>query len=346
MQSYMWVLHTGAVVFLNFTSGVLHKGNAAIFSHKNCIMQRTVYTLFLSLFSVCALLAQQPQKIVFNSSDTLYGYYTITIPQTEKKKVLLVLMDGYGGNAVNFLTETGIDEAAYKKNIVTLCIPTGPRLYADTNIVALLNKAISQTLATYNIPKTKLVMGGFSSGGTILLRYAQMCSANPALYPAVPKMLFTCDSPVDLAGLYHSASKQLTNNFTGWWLDEARMIIDKLHSKFGEPATNKKAWQSINPFNSADTAAGNEKYLKGIAYRTYHDVDVEWQLQNRGRSLYHVNALDASELISRLQLGGHKNAQFIQSKIPGRRSNGQRHPHSWNIIDAAALMQWIEETMQ
>ncbi len=278
--------------------------------------------------------------------DTVYGYYTVTVPQSEKKDILLVLMDGYGGNATDFLTETVIDEAAFKKNIVTLCIPTGLRLYADTSIITLLNKAISQTLVTYNIPKTKLVMGGFSSGGTILLRYAELCSATPALYPAVPKMLFTGDSPVDLAGLYRSSKKQLANNFNGWWLDEARMITDKLRSKFNEPEANKKGWQSINPFNSVDTAAGNEQYLADIAYRTYHDVDVVWQLQNRGRSLYHVNALDASELISRLQLRGHTNAHFIQSKIPGRRSDGSSHPHSWNIIDAEELMQWIETTLR
>ena len=309
-------------------------------------MIRIIYTLFLVTLSSAGLLTQQPVKIVFNEKDSVYGYYTVAAPQSKKYDLLLVLLDGYGGNADNFWKETAIDEAAYKNNIVTLCIPTGLRLYADTSIIHLLNKAISQTLTAYNIPKTKLVMGGFSSGGTILLRYAELCNENPALYPAVPKILFTGDSPIDLAGLYRSAKIELEKNFTGWWLDEARMIIDRLYKDFGDPGENKKGWQTINPFNRADTAAGNEKYLTGIAYRTYHDVDVQWQLQNRGRSLYQVNALDASELISRLQLRGHKTAGFIQSKIPGQRSNGQRHPHSWNIIDADELMQWIEEGMK
>jgi hypothetical protein len=309
-------------------------------------MQRIIYTAFFLIFFLSSLSAQQPQKIVFNSKDTVYGYYTVTAPQSKKCDLLLVLLDGYGGDATRFLAETAIDDTAYHNNILTLCIPTGLRLYADTAIVDVLNNAIRTTLALYNIPHTKLVMGGFSSGGTIVLRYAELCSASPALYPAVPKMIFTGDSPVDLAGLYRSSKKQLDNNFAGWWLEEARMIIDKLYKKFGAPEANKKRWQVINPFNSADSTAGNEQYLRGIAYRTYHDVDVDWQLQNRGRSLYHINALDASELISRLQLRGHKNAHFIQSKIPGRRSNGQRHPHSWNIIDANELLQWIKTGMQ
>lgn len=309
-------------------------------------MQNKATVLFCFTFIVNSLFAQQPQKRVFNNRDTVYGYYTVIEPQSKKYDALLVLLDGYGGNAGNFLVETKIDEAAFENNILTVCVPTGLRLYADTGIIHLLNRTIRDMLTAYKIPKTKLVMGGFSSGGTILLRYAELCNANPAGYPAVPKMLFTGDSPIDLAGLYRSSKRELQKNFTGWWLDEARMIIDKLSGDFGEPETNKAGWQAINPFNAADTAAGNERYLAGIAYRTYHDIDVQWQLQNRRRSLYQANALDASELISRLQLRGHKTAGFVQSKIPGQRSDGRRHPHSWNIIDAEELMQWIKDTLQ
>ena len=299
-----------------------------------------ILIFFLACF-VNNLAAQQPVKKYFDYRDTVYGFYSIIEPQSKKPSALLVLLDGYGGNAANFLVETKIDEAAFANNILTVCVPTGQRLYADTAIINLLNKIIGDVLMTYKIPKTKLAMGGFSSGGTILLRYAELCNANPALYPAVPKMLFTGDSPVDLAGLYRSSKRELQKNFTGWWLDEAKMIIDKLFSQFGDPEKNKKAWQTINPFNVADTAVGNEKYLAGIAYRTYHNVDVQWQMENRGRSLYQTNALDASELISRLKLRGHKNADFVQSKISGQRSDGRHHPHSWNIIDAEELMQWI-----
>ncbi len=310
------------------------------------MQNKFILTFFVVIFSINSLHAQHPQKIVFNTKDTSYGFYSVIEPQSKKSDLLLVLLDGYGGNAVDFLNETKIDEVAFANNILTVCLPTGMRIYADTAIVNLLNSVVSKTLAEYKIPKTKMIMGGFSSGGTILLRYAEMCNENPAKYPAVPRMLFTGDSPVDLAGLYRSAKRELQKNFSGWWLDEARMIIDKLYKNLGDPLKNKKAWQNVNPFNAADTAVGNEKFLKEIEYRTYHDVDVEWQMENRGRSLYQVNALDASEFISRLKLRGQKGAAFIQSKTPGMRSDGRRHPHSWNIINADDLIKWVSESMK
>jgi pimeloyl-ACP methyl ester carboxylesterase len=206
-----------------------------------------------------------------------------------------------------------------------------------------MNTVLKKIITDYKIPANKVAIGGFSAGGTIALRYTELCKQYPALYPVSPSAVFTCDSPIDLGGLYHSAKRELEKNFEGWWLDESRMIIRTLGDQFGEPEKNAAAWGRFNPFNAADTAIGNEQHLMNTSYRTYHDVDVQWQLDNRGRSLYQINALDASELISRLRMRGNKRAEFIQSKIPGRRSNGQRHPHSWNIIDAVELIEWIRK---
>ncbi|HEX4852443.1 MAG TPA: hypothetical protein VFV08_16615, partial [Puia sp.] len=36
---------------------------------------------------------------------------------------------------------------------------------------------------------------------------------------------------------------------------------------------------------------------------------------------------------------------FISSKIEGRRNNGMRHPHSWNIVDEPELVTWIKDKL-
>ena len=77
-----------------------------------------------------------------------------------------------------------------------------------------------------------------------------------------------------------------------------------------------------------------------MAVRVYEDIDVEWQLKERRRSLYDTNILNASELINRLLLSGNNKAEFKTSKQPGQRSNGMRHPHSWSIVDEVECIQW------
>ena len=312
-----------------------------IFRHQTPAMIRHGWLLFLVTICVLRVNAQKTLQKVFNSKDKNYGYYTVIEPSGKPER-LLVLLDGYGGNASSFLAETEIDEEAYRNNILTVCLPTGVRLYADSSICGLITTTLKGIITEYKIPANKVAMGGFSSGGTIVLRYAELCKQNPSAYPVSPAAVFTGDSPVDLAGLYRSAKRELEKGFQGWWLDESRMIIQTLGDTFGQPDKTPTAWNAVNPFNAADTSKGNEQYLATIACRTYHDVDVEWQLKNRGRSLYQFNALDASELVSRLQLRGNNKAAFIQSKIPGMRANGQRHPHSWNIIEAKELVEWIK----
>ena len=301
----------------------------------------------LLLLISCNAKKESPQVIkkVFDPANSTHGFYTIIEPRSGKPDILLVLLDGLSGNAENFLPETRIDEVGYENNVLTVCIPTGIRLYPDSTILNRINTTIGEVINKYHIPKDRIAMGGFSIGGTIVLRYAELSKEDPVAFPFSPQAVFTGDSPIDLAGLYRSSKTELQKNFKGPWLDEARMIIDSLRGRFGEPENNKEAWQRINPFNATDTAIGNERYMVGIAYRTYHDIDVQWQLETRGRSLYQVNAPDASEMVSRLRLQGNRNASFIQSKIPGRLPNGQHQTHAWNIINAEELVEWLRASV-
>jgi hypothetical protein len=199
--------------------------------------------------------------------------------------------------------------------------------------------------ANYHLPKNKFAIGGMSSGGTIALRYAELCNENPAGYPVLPSAVFAVDSPVDLIGLYHSSERDIKKNNKGWWLQECQMIIDRFKQELGDINGDLKKYHATSPFSRVVTGPGNEQYLKNIAVRTYHDVDISWHIQNRQRSIYETNMADASELINRLVLQGNTKAEFISSKVQGQRSNGQRHPHSWNIVDEINLVQWIKEQL-
>jgi hypothetical protein len=303
--------------------------------------------LFCTLLAMYAGLAeaQQIEKIRLDTPDSAYGYYLIIKPASPNIQGVLLLLDGFGANADRFLSETKIPNVAYANEILTVCIPTGPRLYADKSMIVLLNQISSRIMADYHLKKEQFAIGGRASGGTIALRYAELCREKPDDYPILPKAVFAVDAPVDIIGLYQSSEAELHANYSGFWLDESRAIIDILKRELGDTGKNIQNYNAVSPFNAANKEPGNEQFLKNLAFRSYHDMDVNWYIQNRRRSLYQTNMLNASELINRLVIMGDKNAEFVASKTTGRRSDGQRHPNSWNIVDEIDLIQWIREKL-
>ncbi len=172
-----------------------------------------------------------------------------------------------------------------------------------------------------------------------------MSYQHPDEYPIQPHALFDADAPVDLLGLYEQSKRELSQVGGGWWLSEDKMITDTLDALLGPPAAGLARYRQASTFIQSDTTPGNELFLRTVPYRSYHDVDVAWSLKYRGRSLYGSNMLNASELIRRLNQAGNMEAEFVASKTPGFRSNGQRHPHSWNIIDETDLVWWIKQKL-
>ena len=289
--------------------------------------------------------SQQPEKVWTDSTDSVYGYYDVIRPTTARIQGVLVLLDGYGGNADGFFSETKIHSVAAVNEILTVCIPTGKRLFLDTGLIGLMNRILSDIVRTYHVKKNQFALGGMSSGGTIALRYAELCRESPGDYPILPSAVFDIDAPLDLLGIYQSSERDLQKNTQGWWLSESRMIVKSLGKDLGDPEKDTHKFRTASPFYARSKEPGNEKFLKEVAYRSYHDVDISWYIQNRRRSINETNMLNASEMVNRLVLMGNAQAEFVSSKIEGRRSNGQRNPHSWNIVDEIDLVQWLKDRL-
>ncbi|HEX9513926.1 MAG TPA: hypothetical protein VF939_25720 [Puia sp.] len=309
--------------------------------HLSCkLMPILLFSFFCNL-----LHAQNYEKVWFDKTDSVYGFYTVIKPTGPRIQGAVVLFDGYSGNASGLLADTKIHNVASDNELLTVCIPTGMRLFLDDAHAAIIRKILNEVSKTYSIPKNRWAMGGFSSGGTVALRYTELCYEHPKEFEIQPRALFTGDSPVDLLGLYQSSKRLLSRNTKDWWLGEARMIIDSLDTQLGPPTPELAKYRQVSPFLQCDSLPGNEQFLVTVPYRTYHDVDVAWALKYRHQSIYERNMLNASELVNRLQLLGNPQAEFVASPIHGRRTNGQMHPHSWNIIDEIDLVYWIKEKL-
>ena len=56
-----------------------------------------------------------------------------------------------------------------------------------------------------------------------------------------------------------------------------------------------------------------------------------------------MNAYYIRKLSQSLKESGFSQVDYIPTKNRGYRDNGDRHPHSWSIIDKDDLIKWIME---
>jgi hypothetical protein len=309
------------------------------------MMRKIVLTFFLAALYGANAYCQQMEKNWIDPADSTSGFYLVLKPSSVRVQGVLFLLDSYGRTADELLSESKIPNVAYANEIITVCLPTGQRLFLDTSMIGLLNRISSAIVQDYHLKKDQFAIGGIGSGGTIALRYAELCAEKSDQFPILPKAVFGVDAPVDLIGLYKSTQKELDTKYPGFWQEENKMIINQFKKTLGEIGKDAEHYDAVSPFSADKKEPGNEKFLQDVAFRTYHDMDVNWYIQNRRRSLYETNMLNASEMVNRLVLMGNDKAEFVSSAVHGRRSNGVRRPLSWNIVDEIDLIQWIRERL-
>ncbi|MBL0339898.1 MAG: hypothetical protein IPP71_02680 [Bacteroidetes bacterium] len=62
--------------------------------------------------------------------------------------------------------------------------------------------------------------------------------------------------------------------------------------------------------------------------------------------MYYMNGLDQTAMIQLLNDMGNKKAEFINSYQKGYRIEGNRHPHSWSIVEPVECMNWILDVLK
>ncbi len=304
-------------------------------------MKYLPFVLFCLLPFTEACRAQSVKKIVVDESDAASGYYLAVEPATNPLTGVLVLLPGYAQAPESVFPETKLPNVAYANNLLVVAVAGGAKLYADSTLTPRLNRVFRDIIKRYHVKPDQFVLGGFSAGGTIALRYTELCYELPNNYPIQPKGVFMVDSPIDLFGLFDYFEREIAKDFSPVGVAEARFATRIMTDEHGTPESNPAGYKQLTPFHIELRVPGNERFLKDVAVRTYHDIDIAWKLKERRRSGFDANFLASSELINRLMLAGNERAEFIQSDRKGYRSDGTRHPHSWSIVDEVACVQWI-----
>lgn len=307
-------------------------------------MKQITLTLLL-LFASQWLFAQSVRRIMINEADQTSGYYLALEPDLrpgDSVRGVLVLLSGFSQHAESIFPETRLGNVAYTNNILTIGFAAGYKAYADSEVVANLTAVLKDVVKRYKVNPEKFVLGGYSAGGTIVLRYTELCKQYPGKYPVDPKGVFMVDSPIDVFTMWDMLDETAKDNFSVPAVQEANEAMSRMRNQFGVPKDNVAKYNEVNPFAMNKDYGDNEKYLSNTAVRAYHDVDIAWRLVNRRQTVKQGNYYVTSELINRLLKMGNNKAEFMQSNREGYRNNGMRHPHSWSIVDEVECVQWIK----
>jgi dienelactone hydrolase len=305
-----------------------------------------------TVFHIMALLFYYPchsqsiKKITLNESDFYTGSYLVVEPKNDTIDGVLVLIAGFGQRADDIFPESKLDSVSQENKILTIGFAAGNKLYADSITQARLSAVLKDVISRYKINSQKFVLGGFSAGGMIALRYVELCNQYPDKFPIQPKGVFTVDSLIDIFTIWDNLELSAKTRYSEAAVEEAERAMMHIRNDYGIPRENISKYAEINAFNMNIEYGEPEKHLRNTAVRVYHDVDIPWRLINRNQTVHNSNYEVTAELINRLTLMGNKRAEFMQSYKTGYRANGQRHPHSWSIVDEVEFIQWMKELIK
>jgi len=201
---------------------------------------------------------------------------------------------------------------------------------------------LEATVLEHKLPTDNLFIGGFSSGGNVTMLLSNYLIEQQSQIQ--PKGIFIVDSPVDLLALYQCAQKNIARNFNPGSVRESQGIIDNFDNYFGKPTDGQVKYEASSPFIASLSFDKNIRALNRLKFRLYTEPDIKWWKENRANDYADMNAFGIKKLADHLKNKmGNSNAELIETENKGYRSNGQRHPHSWSIVDIEKLIVWMLE---
>ena len=255
-------------------------------------------------------------------------------------KAVLILFGGYPEVAKDIKREFKILELAKKNNIAVVFLNYNKKLWLEENEKFQLAEKLQKIIENNHLPTDNIFIGGFSSGGVVSLLISDYIVGMKQFY-IDPKGVFIVDSPIDLAALYTSSEKNIKRSFSEVSVQESNWILKNLGNAFGNPNEDIKKYESHAIFTFRTNNTSNVQHLKSTKIRFYTEPDTLWWKKNRMADYEQMNAFYIKKLSESLTEQGFDNVEYIPTKNKGYRANGDRHPHSWGIVDKKELFDWM-----
>ena len=309
---------------------------------------------FITLFGIFFSISLFAQKVI-NKSISAEGKieltegigiskvnkgYTLWIPEKEKSKGMIVFTHARR-DTVN--TDFIIDYAI-SQSLAVLYTTTDNRLefFFENSKMQETEDYIYEVLMNHNIPKNKILYCGMSLEGTRAMRLAMFGHSSNSTHKVVPRAIAICDAPLDMVRFHKEMVKAKKLNHTTITANEGTWVSGYLEKNLGgTPKDALDAYLDYSPYSYIADGGPNLSQLYDIHIRCYTEPDVNWWMDTRRKDYYAMNAIDMAALINDLKIRGNENAELIITQNKGYRPNGQRHPHSWNIVDEKELVDWF-----
>lgn len=290
------------------------------------------------------LYAQKTDRVYLEQGNQDASYYTIVYPPKTPWKGTLILVAGFGETAETVFLQTDLPQLAAQNGLLTIipCLKTGTLSFgADSVSQQSLQDIIADVSAKHKIADLPLYTGGFSIGGSCVVKYAE--AAVEKNYPVKPRKVFAIDPPLDFERFYHTALRDVRLSGPAKPNQENVYMINRIEQEMhGTPETALANYHSISPYSYSDTTQKAIRNLLSTPIRIYAEPDINWWIKERGADLSGMNVLDGAAMINELNRLGHRDATLIITENKGyRKPDNRRHPHSWSIVDNKALIDWL-----
>ena len=289
-----------------------------------------IYILLTSLF-VTSIYAQS------NREELISDAYTLL--KSNHSKTLLILFPCYPCDSENTRNALAIEKLAVENNVDVMFLDYNQKLFLTAEEKQKLQDEITTAIEKHSLAGSNVYFGGFSSGGNIALLMSNHFLKTESRVE--PKGVFVVDSPVDLYHLYQTAQNNIARNFAKESVQESQWISKSFDSFFGTGKEMINKYSEYSPFIGMTNNVKNLDELPKIKVRFYTEPDYKWWKENRNVTPKETNAHSLILLSKALINKGGKQVEMITTENKGYRLNGERHPHSWSIVDTKELFQWM-----
>lgn len=273
------------------------------------------------------------------SIDTLVTKdYQLYLPSTAQQ--VLILFPGGGATAKDIAANFDIVGPAPQQEVAVFLMNFNRHLWISEEEQVQLSELVTNALAKHQLQGLPLVVGGMSIGGNVGITLSSYWASQED--DPTPAAVFIVDAPLDLYALYENALYDTKRPELGEErLAEPKWIVNYLETMLGKENLLGSI-QAVAPLTYANAYWQNIAPLQSIPVRFYTEPDPAWWKANRQTEHKRTNAHALQQWSQLLQQQGWQQLELIETQNKGYRASGERHPHSWSIVEVADLLNWIK----